>query len=413
MSSTGPFSRRMLILIGVVAVGSLVLGIGLAIFGSKVSRAPISDANAFSRSAVGHKAFIELLRRLDIPVIVSQHGSAGKAKNGAVLIVAEPRPSDDAIGRARALVRDAETVLVVLPKWSSVPRADRREWVGSVSLYNTADVERVGGDVLAIELEVFRNDRSRNFATNELSITPQIRYPQLMRSGSLEPIVATADGILLGRVQTSHNILWVLSDPDVLATHSIGRGDNARFAVALVDDLRDQGAAVVFDETVHGFQIEPSVWRALLEFPLVLATLQILCAVLLFLWSGIRRFGAPQPPQPAIEPGKRFLIDNTAALLQFGGHTAHALRRYYNTTVRDVARNLNAPDLDDSGLEAWLERVGSNKGVNVRLADVRADVAAVTANKKVQPRSVVLAANRLYYWKQEMLHGPAGNSRSG
>jgi len=413
MSSSGPFSRRMLILIGVVAVGSLVLGLGLAVFGDKVSRAPISDANAFSRSAVGHKAFVELLERLDIPVVVSRYESAKKAKKGAVLILAEPRPNDDAVKRARALASDADTVLMILPKWSSVPQAKRKQWVASVSLYDKGDIQRVASEVLAVDLQVVRPERVDRFTTDELGITPQLRYPQLLRSESVEPIVATEDGILLGQVNRTQGVVWVLSDPDVIATHSIGRGDNARFALAVVDHLRSADGAVVFDETVHGFQIEPSVWRALLEFPLVLATLQILCAALLFLWSGIRRFGAPRSPRPAIEPGKRFLIDNTAALLQFGGHTAHALRRYYNTTVRDVARNLNAPDLDDAKLEAWLERVGSNKGVKLRLADVRSEVAAVTAVRRVQPRSVVLAANRLYYWKQEMLHGPAGNSRSG
>ena len=46
--------------------------------------------------------------------------------------------------------------------------------------------------------------------------------------------------------------------------------------------------------------------------PLVLASAQALLALLVLLWSGMRRFGAPRAVEPPIEPGKRFLIENTA-----------------------------------------------------------------------------------------------------
>ena len=166
----------------------------------------------------------------------------------------------------------------------------------------------------------------------------------------------------------------------------------------------------MFDETVHGFLEKPSIWRALLRFPLVIASLQALCIALILLWAGIRRFGAPVPVEPAIEPGKRFLIDNTASLLQFGGHTTHALGRYFITTVRAVERGLHAPELTPVELEAWLDRVGKSKGVSTTLSGLRGEInSLIQEGKRAKLRPIVLAANRLYRWKQEMLHGPASN----
>lgn len=402
----------MLALIGVVTVGSLVLGIALAVFGTKVSRAPISDANAYSRSAVGHQAFVELLRRLKVPVVISQHDSAKKAGKGAVLILAEPRPSREDIARARRQVEEASTVIVVLPKWGSSPDKTRPEWIGNAGILPAASVRAVAQEILAVDVEIVRGVSLGPVTRNKLGPAPSLRYPQLMRSEGIDPIVRTESGILLGSVETwAGKEVWVLSDPDVLSTHGIGQGSNAHFAVTMVEHLRSGTGAVVFDETVHGFSKKPSVWRALVEFPLVIASLQVLCATLLLLWAAVGRFGTPQPPRPAIEPGKRFLINNTAALLQFGGHTAHTLQRYYNSTVRDVARSLHAPDVDDSALEAWLERVGQARGVRTSLADLRREISAVTESRRVNTRSIVLAANRLYHWKQEMLHGSASHPR--
>lgn len=416
MSERGPFSKRMLILIGAVAVGSLLLGIGLAVFGSKVSRAPISDANSFSESAVGHKAFVELLKKLKIPVVVSQYGSGKKAKDNAVLVLAEPRPFKKDVARGFQLLRDASTSIVILPKWGSRPMPKRKRWIGQAGLLPVKDVQWVAHNILNIDAEVSRSDSIGGFTVNRLGSkagSVHLNVPQLITSDDLEPVLATANGMLIGKMKDLvDKDVYVLSDPDLIATHGLGKADNAVLAVAMIEHVRQAEATVIFDETIHGFLKKPSVWRALIEFPLVVASLQVLCTLLLLLWAGIGRFGSPQVPEPAIEPGKRFLIDNTAALLQFGGHTSHTLRRYYNSTVRDVARRLHAPELDDAGLEAWLERVGSSKGVKTSLSDVRRDINSVIASKRVQPRSVVLAANRLYHWKQEMLHGAASNPRS-
>ena len=131
--TANPFSRRAAIIIGVVTIGSLVLAVVLAVFGKKETSAPISDANAYSRSAVGHRAFVTLLDRMGIPIIRSRHNSARKAGKGALLIVAEPRPFREDTERAQRLVRAGKTTLVVLPKWQVAANPNRKEWIAQVA----------------------------------------------------------------------------------------------------------------------------------------------------------------------------------------------------------------------------------------------------------------------------------------
>src|SRR5262249_56525747 len=80
-----------------------------------------SGPDAFSRSALGHRAFLDLARGRGIPVLVSRHDSARRAGTGGVLVLAEPRLESDQSPRARrmeAILAAAHTVLLVLPKWT-------------------------------------------------------------------------------------------------------------------------------------------------------------------------------------------------------------------------------------------------------------------------------------------------------
>ena len=74
-----------------IALGLLAFG-GAAYFliygDSRIDTA--SGTNAYSYSALGHRAFVETLRRQDIPVRVSRVEPAGTADNSALLIM----PSD-------------------------------------------------------------------------------------------------------------------------------------------------------------------------------------------------------------------------------------------------------------------------------------------------------------------------------
>ena len=94
-----------------------------------MEKEPSNGADGYSASAIGHRGLIKLLRKLDIPVVVSQGESAKKAKDG-LLVIAEPMVTDEASARRlRDMVREARRVLVILPKWWTSESAYRKEWV--------------------------------------------------------------------------------------------------------------------------------------------------------------------------------------------------------------------------------------------------------------------------------------------
>jgi len=132
--------------------------------------------------------------------------------------------------------------------------------------------------------------------------------------------------------------LFVLSDPDLIANHGLARGDNAGRALGLLSRIPGAGQTVVVDETLHGFEQTPSLWRELFVFPLLSATLQGLLALLMLVWSGLGRFGAPMPTSSTHASGRALLIENTAALLGSAGHSAHSLARYLDVTIGDLAQ---------------------------------------------------------------------------
>src|SRR5262245_24442851 len=89
-----PFSARSLLIILLVGIFAL-LGIGyLTVYGDDSDEIVTAGANSFSRSAIGHKAFVDTMRRLGLPVALGR-GWAGEHSLAAgreddLLVVAEP-----------------------------------------------------------------------------------------------------------------------------------------------------------------------------------------------------------------------------------------------------------------------------------------------------------------------------------
>ena len=416
-----PFTKKTVIWLAAIAVASFIAAVGFAIFGTNIDERPSARADTFSRSAIGHRGLVQLLKKLDIPVVISQFASGNKAGESALLVVAEPYVADFAGSRAehlRTMLAQADTTLVVLPKRYGSADPERPGWVDDVDPLTTIEVEQAL-NVVDASASVLRPAEAESdwFASPDYdslaASSPTLADPQLIDSDELTPIIWTNQGILLGEYWYGGlgKRVWVLADPDLISNHGLGNGNNAAIALGIVDTLR-AGGAVVFDETMHGFHQEPSLWQAMFEFPLVIATLQILVAIVLLLWAATGRFGAPARAAPAIAPGKGFLINNTAALLRFGGHADHALKRYLYTTMQEVGRELHAPaNLYHRELRTWLERIGTSRGVGTGLAGLENEVQAVVAQKGVQHRRIVLCANRIYRWRQEMTHGP-GNKHT-
>jgi hypothetical protein len=407
----GAFTRRGVAVLAGVAAASLLATAALAVFGDLLAEPASFGPDAWSRSALGHRAFLELVRGTGRQVLLSRHRTADRAAGGAATLLLEPAVGPDD-GRARGILsaaaQRASRLLVVLPKREGFPDPLRPRWVSSARLGPVAAAQRVL-EAMEIEAEVVRPTASIERWAGALP-QPTLDEPQLVRSGALTPLLASPQGILVGELTEGGWTAIVVTDPDVIANHGLGRGRNAALALALLERLGGEGPVVV-DETLHGHEITPSLTRELLRFPLVLATLQAAAALLLLAWAALVRFGRPLPPEPLLAPGKAFLVENAAELLRAGGHAAEAARAYLRAAREEVLARLPPPG-GAEGREAWLLRVEAARGRAGTLRRLEQRVARIEDGRRGAALEAVRAGQQIYRWREELTDGAAGDPRT-
>jgi hypothetical protein len=407
---SGPFSRRAVVWLVAVGASSLGLAVALLITGAPGSaEVGSAGADAFSRSALGHRAFVRLMREQGIPVLVSRYDSARRANPTGVLVVAEPRIDEPDSVRARrmaGMLEEAGTALLVLPKWTGAADPKRPSWIRDAALVPVPEVGRVLASA-RVAARVVRKGRSGEEACAGLRTPVRLVQPQLLEPTlpDLEALVSCEGGVLLGVIERDEGTLYVLSDPDLLANHGLARGANAQAARELVDIVAEGGRALVLDEAVHGHERIPSLWRELFAFPLLPAVVQCALALATLVLAGLARFGAPVPAGLGLAAGKSLLIDNTAFLLRSAGHSGHTLGRYFDAALAEAAVALHASPGADRGELVKLARSAARKRRG------RVDPAALDAEVERlrrgagSPAAVVAAARRVHTFKEEMRRG--------
>ena len=205
----------------------------------------------------------------------------------------------------------------------------------------------------------------------------------------------------------------MLSDPDIIANQGFGRDNNAALVVAAIKRLRGANGSVIFDETAHGFVARPaSPFLLLFCFPFVVATIQGLIAVAILLWATLGRFGAPQSLPPPLNAGRSGLLQNMASLIEFTGHQETVIRRYVLETVRDVGRQLHAPrGISGNALVAWLQRVGSARGVETDCGAVIRQIEDLQEGRRRNILDPGAAGASDYQWKGEIIDGRVSHPR--
>jgi hypothetical protein len=414
MSNESIFSSRLLL--GWIAGAAALFALSLYLMGGgEMAGTDSVGPSTFSRSAIGHAGFAEVLTRLGVPVVKSQYNSLEKLSPGSVLVIAEPRAGGQSEELLRALLK-AKTILLVLPKWTGQPSEQTVGWLRQADARVMGDAQWVL-KLVAPSAEVVRVDAGSisaagSWSVNLLGPVPDLAAPaQLMRGAGLRALMAREGRILLAEVTDPDRRIWVLSDPDVISNHGLER--NAELAVAIIQRLRTADGSIVFDETVHGRLARPaSPFMLLFRFPFVVATVQGLIAVALLLWASLGRFGAPQSAPPPLRAGREGLLQNIAKLIEHTGHQQAMIRRYIAETLRDVARQLHAPrGLSAESLVAWLQRVGTARGAGVDCGAVVRQLGEIGGERRRDLPQLVGLARAIHCWRAEVLHGRSRDSR--
>lgn len=402
------FSARALAAIFVVGILALVGTVYLLVFGDGGEPTLEVRPTTYSSSALGHKALLETLRRLQVPVIVSRFKSGEKAGPGSLMVLLEPdtdHVKDGLVGGFRNVPRG----LLVLPKWQGARDRKKPSWVGTMTLLPLDAIEPILKET-QIEGMVQRVTGTFTVEVPDLGGTIEITDPQVLVGADLKPIVTLKGGVLIGETTQVNGRQWVVADPDILSNHGIDQADNAVVAVSMIENLRPRSGVVIFDETIHGFEQRPNLMKAALELPFGIVTLSVLAATLLAVWAGTMRFGRPQADGRALQPGKITLIRTAADLLHQAGRRGGAvelvLTRYLRAQVADTLVQVNAPrGLDERRQIAWLDNLASTRKPHVRLQPLADAIEAAARSGKTDPARALRLAADLHAWKQEYLHG--------
>lgn len=402
------FSGRVLAAIFAVGILAFVGILYLQVFTDGGDPTREVRPTTYSSSALGHKALLQTLRRLQIPVVVSRFKSGEKAGPGSLLMLLEPditQAPDGLIGGFGNVPRG----LLVLPKWTGAPDNLKPTWVGTMKPLPLDLIEPILKET-QVDGSVQRITGTFTVEAPDLGGRIEITDPQVLVGSDLKPIVTLQGGILIGEIANRGGQQWVVSDPDIISNHGIDQADNAVVAVSMIDRLRPSSGVVIFDETIHGFEQRPNLMKTALQLPFGIVTLSALVAILLAVWAGVKRFGRAQPDTRALQPGKVTLIRTAADLLHHasrrGGAVELVLTRYLRAQIADTLAQVNGPrGLDERRQVAWLDSLASGRRPDVRLRPLVDAIEATARSGKTDPGRALRLAADLHAWKQEYLHG--------
>ena len=378
-----------------------------------------AGADSFSRSAIGQGAFVETLERLGVPVDIGRFRTVRSTRPEDLLVVAVPPDAaslGDVIDALERYPESASALLLVLPKWQGRRDRNQPRWLSVMELLPERRVvptlRRVTRAAFGINDGDIARPESADWTVSAFGpVKPDIDRPQLLTDSNLQTVVGGAAGALIARGRIAGRQFWLLSDPDLLDNQGLGRGDNAVLATRLIEIALPAGGRVVIDETVHGFERPPSLWRALLDLPFLPATLAGAVAVAALAWAASRRFGAPLGSPQTPRGGKRRLIASSGNLLLRGGHGGAALAAYAVTLARDVEQRLHLPaGLDDAARDAWLSRLGAVRKATADGPALLRKAAKLGARRRPNAAQLTATALELQQWRREMIDGSGRGS---
>lgn len=408
MSAPAIFSPRVMLVWVVAAAVAFGLLIYFIAFGGGAPQRKVVGPSAFSRSAIGFAGLAELIARTGIKVAKVRHGGVDSSAAGKLLILADPYAA--AVSEQSGLYEfgDADRVLVILPKWRGYLDPNHAGWISDATPTSTGFVDEFIRKAGATG-KAARMPRPESWTTNALGgAAPELTGPvQVIDDTKLRPVIAVDGHVLVGELAERNRRLWIVADPDMLSNHGLFAGRNAEFAMGIINALRPGRGGVVFNESTAGTPHSANALTAMLQFPFIIVTIQLLAASAFLLWAAMPRFGLPVPAPQMLAAGKQRLIRNAANLLRFSGHPEVIITSYVRLSVRAVARELRSPPgLDWRNMVDWLGRVGASRAVAVDLPRLVQRTEDLVTSRSGSIRTLVEIVQDTHRWKREILNGP-------
>ncbi len=465
--SSSIFSPRMVMILaglGIVAMMGMLL---VSALGSDRSTKMTVGPNSYSVSVLGHRALMETIEAMDIPVMVSQYRTLERLDPiNSLLLLLEPSLTNNSMDDLRELLTH-NSVIYALPKRRPAMRQQSNlRWLQSDGMVSTGNVDKFlklidsnaqiirpdakpvvqksddeseeetvednevqdedaqeKGIVIDLsELNIGRYNRGEEteydgtWTENIPGFTPSVKNVQLISSDIITPLIASEQGILVGSIVNEFGgTTIIVSDPDLISNMGIGEGENAQIIFYLIELFSNDFATIFVDETIHGFERNPELMRSAFEHPFIYFTFQVLIFVVLLVWATLQRFGSPPKMMPQFRTGKAVLIESAVNLLNHGNHKPEILARYVELTQNAMAKKLKAPkNLSDDEIVEWLDDYGARRGVELSLKTIkhRAMMSRSGSGRQtntymdhVHEKPLIQIAKFLQQWKQEMLDG--------
>jgi len=394
--SSSPFSTRVMAILIIVAAFSFGAVLVMAGWAPELRDRNRAGDHPYSTSALGYAGFVRLLENAGYPVKVSRLDSDLDSRSWGLMIVTLPAYGSVTVLEDRSL---QPATLVVLPKWTG-----RSDPLNAARQADTRFIEaRDLNDQLSgiyPDAEILRVPVPASIETpfGAAPIKPDVRL-QLLKDASLEPVIAVGDGALLA--YDPGRSVYLLSDPDVFHTFGLAERENARFAVQLVDFLRqDSSEPILLDATLHGFERSENLLKMMFSVPYVGVTLVALAAALLLGWAATIRFGPPLLEARAIALGKQALADNSAGLVTMARREARMAPGFLALVRRRLAREIGAPrTLSETQVSDMFDRLGPDPETGRVFSQMEAELKEPATGRD----DLLAKARALYRWRKEII----------
>ncbi len=393
-----PLTMIALVVVGVVALAGMGV---LSAYAPELKSGNDGGAHGLSKSSVGFGGIVRLLQATDVPVVMSR-GALGPGAQGSLLVLTPTTqtPPDQIADRVHLGPK-----LIVLPKWNALPEQANPGWVSTVGTVQPSEALGVLPDDIRPGTQIAQKAGVVGARLSRPDGEPMgpplaIETFQTISGRDWIPVVVDQRGAAVVALRRNTQT-YVLADPDLLNTQGLKRLAGAQVAVGILDVVRADGEAVVFDLTLNGFQRTRSLLRLMLEPPLLGVTLVIAALFVVAGFQAAARFGPARDKRRAVALGKQALADNTAGLVRLAGRE-HRMASPYAVLVRAaVARAIGAPRrLSEPELDALLDRVGAQSGSEARYSTL-----ATRAAEARTAGDLMAVARDLHRWKLEMTHG--------